>query len=118
MAGRLGVVVMGLVSRLSLDSHLAWPTTQGPSLWREQLSAKMDSSMKDSGRLVRHIMGWCLLSPSGPSGILPVSFLRQHQAPYQEGPPGVRQLLQVVIIVPGPGRRFLSEVPEQLDSRT
>ena len=57
MAGSLGVVVMGLVSRLSLAGHLAWPTTQGPSLWREQLPAKTDSSMKDPGRLVRHIMG-------------------------------------------------------------
>ena len=66
----LGAVVMGLVSRLSLANHLAWPIfglTQGPSLWREHLSAKMDSSMKDSGRLVRHIMGWCLLSSFGPS---------------------------------------------------
>ena len=55
---------MGLVSRLSLANHLAWPIfglTQGPSLWPARLSAKMDSSAEESGRLTGHTMGWCLL---------------------------------------------------------
>ena len=64
-----GCMVMGLVSWWSLASHLAWPIsslTQGPSWWHSHLSAKMDSSKKDAGRLVEHIMGWFL----GPSQIL------------------------------------------------
>ena len=58
-----GFMLVGLVSKLSLASHLAWPMfglTQGPSLWPGRLFAKMDSSAKDSGRLTGH-MGWCLL---------------------------------------------------------
>ena len=61
----LGFMVMGLVSGLSLANHLAWPLfglTQGPSCWRMHLSAKMDSNVKDFGRLVGH-MGCCLLPP-------------------------------------------------------
>ena len=60
-----GFMVMGLVSGLSLASRLAWPMfglTQGPSCWHMHLSAKMDSSMKDFGRLVGH-MDFCLLPP-------------------------------------------------------
>ena len=34
----------------------------------------MDSSLRVSGRLTGHIMDWSLLSPLGPSHILPVSF--------------------------------------------
>ena len=48
-----GFMVMGWVSRLSPASHLACPTfgpTQGPSWWRTHLSAKMDSSVRVSGR--------------------------------------------------------------------
>ena len=70
-------MVMGWVSGLSLANHLAWPIlslTQGPFWWHVHLSAKMDSSSKDSGRLAGRMMGWCLLPPSGPSWILPVSF--------------------------------------------
>ena len=55
-----GFMVMGLVSGLPLANHLAWPIfglTRGPSWWRVLLSAKMDSSVKDSERLVGHIMG-------------------------------------------------------------
>ena len=55
---------MGLVSRLSLANHLAWPVfglTQGPSRWHAHLPAKMDSSMKESGRLVGQYYG--LASP-------------------------------------------------------
>ena len=68
---------MGLVSQLSLASHLAWliiGLTQGPSWWRVHLSDKMGSSEKDSGWLVGYIIGWHLLPPFGPFQILPVSF--------------------------------------------
>ena len=41
--------------------------TQGPSQWYVYLSANMGSSMRVSGRLARHIMGWSLLPPFGPS---------------------------------------------------
>ena len=60
----------GLVSGLSLASHLAWSIfvlTQGPSWWRVLLSAKVDPSAKDSGRLAGHIMGWHLLPAFVPS---------------------------------------------------
>ena len=59
-----GFRVMGLVSGLSLASHLAVPTfglIQGPSWRHTNLSAKMDSSAKVSGRLAGHIVGWRLL---------------------------------------------------------
>ena len=56
------------------------------------LSAKMDSSVRVSGRLAGHILGWCLLPPFGLSHILPNSpswlllvfffFFLQHCVPY------------------------------------
>ena len=58
--------------------------TQGSSWWHWHLPAKMDSHVKDSGRLVGHIMCWWLLPPFGPSQILPVSFQQQHHLPYQD----------------------------------
>ena len=66
----LGFMQMGLVSRLSLASHLAWPMfclTQ-PPWWHAHFSVKMDSSEKDSGRLVGH-KDWYLFWPlsSSPS---------------------------------------------------
>ena len=54
----------------------------GPSWWRKHLSAKVNSSVRVSGRLAGRIMDSCLLSPFGPSRILP---------------PFVRQLMQAVI---------------------
>ena len=45
----------GLVSRLSLANHLAWPVlglALSPSWWHVHLSARMDSSLKDPGRFV------------------------------------------------------------------
>ena len=59
--------------------------TQGPSWWRAHCSAKMDSSEKDSGSLIRH-MGWRLLSPFDFPWILLVgsSLLVLHSFP---GPP-------------------------------
>ena len=50
-----GFMGMGLASRLSLANHLAWPVldlAHHPPWWLELLSAKMDSSAKDSGNLV------------------------------------------------------------------
>ena len=100
---------MELVSGLSLASHLAWPIfglTQCSSWWHARLSAKMDSSVRASGRLAgriissllplappkfflvsftRHIMGWLPLPPFGPSqkggG---VNVQRQHRVLYQD----------------------------------
>ena len=65
---------MGLVSGWSLANHFAWPVsglTQGPSWWRAHCSTEMDSSEKDSGRLVGH-MDWRLLFPFDLSRIIPV----------------------------------------------
>ena len=56
--------------------------SQGPSWWRVQLSAKMDSSVRVSGRWAGHSTGWHRLLPCGPSRILPVSFQWQHHIPY------------------------------------
>ena len=64
-----GCMVMGLVFWWSLANHLAWPIfslTQGPSWWHSHLSANMDSSKKDAGRLVEHILGWCPLPSWAP----------------------------------------------------
>ena len=116
-----GFMVMGLVSRLSLANRLAWPIfglTQCPSWWRGHLSATVDSSEEDSGRLVGH-MEWHLLSPFDLSWILVVggSLLVPRSLP---GPPVVRELMQVVTIRPGQGRRFRSVVsvtPLQLLSK-
>ena len=50
-----GFMGMGLISELSLANCLAQPIfglTQGPSWWPVHLSDKVDSSDKDSGRLV------------------------------------------------------------------
>ena len=44
----------------------------------------MDSSAKDSGRLLGDIMGWSLLPPLGPFQIIPVSFQWQHAVPYRD----------------------------------
>ena len=80
---QLGFMQMGLVSRLSLASHLAWPMfclTQ-PPWWHAHLSVKMDSSEKDSGRLVGH-KDWYLFPSFGPSLILPVTFLWQQHILY------------------------------------
>ena len=64
-----------------------WPVilTQGPFWWCTHHSAKMDSSEKDSGRLVGQ-MGWSLLSPFDLSRILSFggSLLVLHSLP---GPP-------------------------------
>ena len=87
-----------------MRSHLVWlmpGLTQGPPWWHAHLSAMMDSGMTVSGKLA-HIIGWHLLPPLGPSQILLISFLGQHPVPYQD-PPVVRQLMQVVIVLPGQG---------------
>ena len=68
--------VVGLVSRLSLADHLAWPIfglTQSFLLAWASLSQER-FSVKDSGRLAGQ-MGWHLLHPPFlPTQILPVSF--------------------------------------------
>lgn len=72
----------GLASRLSLISRLAWPIfglAPGPSCWHMHLSAKIDPSTKDPGRLV-------VLSPPScwPLPPPPGSFSGQHHSPYQD----------------------------------
>ena len=69
----------------------------------------MDSREKDSGRVVGHT-DWCLLSPFDLSWILLVggSLLVLRSLP---GPPVVRELMQVVTILPGQGGQFQSVVP-------
>ena len=73
-----GFMVMGIVSGLSLASHLAWPIVWAsvlPGGAASHLSAKMDSSVKDSARLVTS-------SFFGPSQI-PPGVQRQHHGPYR-----------------------------------
>ena len=63
MAYSLRFYGSGLVSRFSLANCPAWPLlglAQGPSWWHMHLSAKMDSSVKNSGRLV---VSFFLLAP-------------------------------------------------------
>lgn len=91
----------GVSSWLSLASHLAWSMfvlTQGPSWWQVNLSAKMDSSAKDSGRLIRHLMGWHLLPAFGPSDPSQLVFWSSTMS--LSRPPIVRQLMQVAVIMP------------------
>ena len=68
-------------TRLSTHTHTHTP---GSFRWCVHLLFKMDSSMKDSGRLVGHIMGWHLLPAFGLSRILLVSFQRQHHFAFQD----------------------------------
>ena len=79
--------------------------TQGPSWWREHLSAKTESSVRVSGRLAGHIMGWHLLPLLGPSQIILAALCSLL------GPPVVKQLMQAVLILPGEGGQFWSMVP-------
>ena len=70
------------------------------------LPDNMESSVKVSGRLAKHIMGLCLLPPFGPSQIIlpcillvPCSLL---------GPPVEKELKQAVIIMLGWPRKLVS----------
>ena len=74
-----GFMGMGLVSGLSLANGLAKfvpGLAQGPSWGFSCLSAKVDSSAKDPGRLV---ISSLLLAPPKPS----CQSLGQHHSPYQ-----------------------------------
>ena len=62
----LGLMVMGLVSRLFLANHF-----DSGSFLVVHTSLSQDDTSKNSGRLVGHV-GWCLLSPFDLSRILPV----------------------------------------------
>ena len=93
----LGFMVMGLVSRLSL----VWPIfglTQGVSWWYAHLSARMDFSTDVSARLIGYV-DRSLLPPFGPflnsAGQFSATALCS-----LPGPLVVRQLMQVVIIMP------------------
>ena len=116
-----GVMAMGFVSRSSLDSRRLCPyfAQFRPLLVACYLSAKMDSSVRVSGRLAGHILGWCLLPPFGLSHILPnspswlllVFFFFFSALCSLLGPPIVRQLRQVIINFPGQSGQFWSMVP-------
>ena len=110
-----GFMVMGLVSGLSLANHLAWPVFG--LIWsflvHEHLSSKMDSSVKDSGRLAGHIMGWRLRPLVAPP--------ESSQLVFGGGsimvlirPPAVTQVMHVVIIVPGQGSGFFQQFPNRI----
>ena len=76
------------------------------------LSAKIESSVRLSGRLAGHILSWHLLPPFGLSQILPVSFFLAVAALCSLlGPPVVRPLRQVVINLPDQGGQLWSMVP-------
>ena len=91
-----GFMGMELVLGLSPANHLAWlifGLTQGPSWWCLHLSAKMDSSTKDSGRLVG-------FSPHWPLPLILPKFCRLvfRAAPCSLlEPPVVRQLIQAAL---------------------
>ena len=109
-----GFMEMGLVLGLVLANRLAWPIcalTQGPSWPCMHLSVKVASRVRASGRWAGHIMGWCLLPPFGPSQILPFVFSSGTGTYSLSGPPVVRQLLPVIIVMPGQGRWCHSFVP-------
>ncbi|XP_066867295.1 uncharacterized protein [Kogia breviceps] len=74
------------------------------------LTGPRSKNTQRTGSFTRLTMNWHLLPPFGPSRILPVNFQRQHCVLYL-GPPVVRQLMQVVIILPDQGRWFQSAVP-------
>ena len=101
-----GFMGIGLVSGLSLANCLArlvLGLAQCSSLWPSYFSAKMDSSTKDSGRLVISSLP---VAPPKSSWL----FFRAALCSLL-GPPAVRQLLQVVLVVLGQGWQFRSMVP-------
>ena len=107
-----GFMVIRFISGLCPANYVAWPIfglTQGPSWWPMHLSAKMDSRMKDSGG------GWWDILQVGvsPSSAPPeFSWLVLATAACSlSGTSVVRQLMQVVIIMPGQNRWFWSIVP-------
>ena len=92
-------MVMGLVSGLSLASHL----TQSPSWWCMPCSAKMGAREKDSGRWSDM---WCpLLTFPELFRLVGGGLLVPCPLP---GPPVLKQLRQMVTMVPGQGGRFQS----------
>jgi len=104
---------------LRLYGHwVSFWVVSGQSFWLTVLPGGMSISQPPWGFLG----GWqdvlslpscglaCSPSPFSPSWILPVSFLLA-APPSLLGPPVVRQLRQVVIIVPGQGGWFRSTTP-------
>ena len=96
-----GFMGMGLVSGLSLANHFARPRlglAQGPRQWHVHLETKMDSSAKAPGRLV---VSSFLLAPFKLS-----RFVFTAARSSLSGPPVLRQVMQVAIIMPGQGGHF------------
>ena len=75
----LGFEGMGLVSRLSLPITL----TQRPLWWCTHCSPQVDSSQKDSGRLVGHL-DWRVLSPFDLSRIIWLVVSYWFHVPYKD----------------------------------
>ena len=93
-----GFMVTGLVSGLSLASH----SNSESFLVVQPCSAKMDAREKDSGRWSDIMVSHFELSQTIPidGGLLVPCSL--------PGPPVIKQLLQMVTMVPGQGGRFQS----------
>ena len=102
-----GFVGMEIASRLPLANHLTQPILglgQGPSWWQVHCSAKMDSSTKDSGKLV--ISSLLLAHPRlSVFRVAPDSL---------SGPPAVRGVRQAAVIVPGQGGWFSPQSPNRI----
>ena len=88
-----GVSFRVISGQLSYSAY-TW-SGSGSFLVAVHLSAKMDSSAKDPGRL------FVSTPPTDPSHILPVCL--QGSSRFLMGPPVVRQRVQVAILVPGQG---------------
>ena len=97
MACSLGFMVTGSVSGLSLANHSDLESFRWCTPW----SAKMDAREKDSGRWSDR---WCLLL-TFPELLVGGSLLVPCFLP---GPPVVKQLMQMVTMVPGQGGQFQS----------
>ena len=101
-----GCLGTGFVSRVPLVHGIAQPIfspAQCPSWWHSHLAAKMDSSIKDPGRLVI----------SSPLLVLvKFSWFVCRAAPNSSSePPEVSHFMQVASVAPGQGGQFQSVVP-------
>ena len=92
-----GIMVMGLVSRWSLANILI----QSLSWWRTHCSGKMDASKRDSGKWTDTVSLFNLSQTLPVGGGLLVLYSLS-------GSPVIKQLMQMVTMVPGQGGQFQS----------
>ena len=98
MACSLGFMVMGLVSRLSLANH----SDSESFLVAHALFSQDECQREGFWEVVGHVVSPFDLSqtlPVGGGSLVPYSL---------PGPPVVKQLMQIVTVVPGQGGRFQS----------